>query len=70
MRDIGGSYLLDIKQYGTLYLGAWVSADTIYGSLGGGSDERPTFSLVSDAGALMAGGGSSVLPPGLDYTGR
>lgn len=37
---------------------------------GGGSDERPTFSLVSDAGALMAGGGSSVLPPGLDYTGR
>ncbi len=70
VRDIGGgSYLLDIKQYGTLYLGAWVSADTIYGSLGVG-DERPTFSLVSDAGALMTGGGSSELPPGLDYTGR
>lgn len=67
--EIGGdSYLLDIKQYGKLYLGAWVSADTLYDSLGvdGGG---VSFLLVSDKGAPMAGGWEGMDLPALDYGG-
>lgn len=42
----GGSYLLDIKQYGKLYLGAWVSADTLYNSLGTAGAPRSCWSAT------------------------
>lgn len=61
----GSSYLLSIKQYGKIHLGAWVSANALYASLGASGGE---FALVTDSGEIMAGGWGDAYAPALNYT--
>ena len=50
----GKSYLINVRQYGNIYLGAWTSAQTLYNSLGD-SMSASAFFLIDETGEVIAG---------------